>query len=971
MAPSHPPAGPARRIPFIFALCVALAPHPGRALSSLRDLTSDFPAGAFCLARSGATADLYVDGKDFPGVIRAANDLKSDLFSVTGGAAAVRQDPRHLGDRVVIIGTIGKCGVIDDLIRNGRIDASPIAGKWESFIIQTVRDPLPGVSQGLVIAGSDKRGTIYGVYEMSEQIGVSPWAWWADVPAAHRDAIYVKEGRHVQGEPAVRYRGIFLNDEAPALSGWAKEKFGGLNHRFYEKVFELLLRLRANYLWPAMWDNAFNEDDPLNPKLADEYGIVMGTSHHEPMLRAQQEWKRHGSGPWNYVTNSATLREFWDEGIQRNCAYESIVTLGMRGDGDMPMSEAANTALLERIVADQRAILAKRINPDLAAVPQLWALYKEVQEYYEKGMRVPDDITLLWCDDNWGNLRRLPTPEERGRRGGAGIYYHVDYVGGPRNYKWLNTVPLTKIWEQMDRAWRCGADRIWIVNVGDLKPMELPIDFFLTFARDPASLPYERLGEFTTAWAAQQFGGPAHATAIAALLEGYTKLNSLRKPEMIAPDTFSLVNYREAERVLAEWRDLAARAEALNSAIGREYRPAFFELVIYPIEACASLQEVYLAAGLNRLYARQGRASANQQAERARRLFAEEGRWGAAYHAVNGGKWSHMMDQVKFGYTTWQQPELEVMPAVSEVRPRPWASMAIAIEGTETSWPSYEAGRAVLPLLDSLQRGSRWIEVFNRGAAPLTFQATADQPWVKLTPPQGNIGADVRIEASVDWDHAPAGESAAVITVAGSTGEKLSVHLPVRKPSFPAAGGPAFVETNGCIAIEAPHFARATGGSGIAWKTLPDFGRTLGGVAAYPADATPCQPGGNSPSLEYDIEFLSAGDVSVELHCAPSLDFHPAKPLKLAVSFDDAPPQMVAIGTVPMGKEWERAVGDGVRRVVTSHKILQPGRHVLRLWYVTPGVVIERIIIDAGGMRPSYLGPPESPRIGGAAPDRH
>ena len=309
---------------------------------------------------------------------------------------------------------------------------------------------------------------------MSEQIGVSPWYWWADVPVRRRESLFVPPVRKVEGEPAVRYRGIFLNDEAPELSSWAKEKFGGFNHKFYAGIFELLLRMRANYLWPAMWDNAFNEDDPENPRLADEFGIVMGTSHHEPMMRAQQEWKRHGSGPWNFADNADELTRFWTEGVRRNRAYENIVTIGMRGDGDMPMSQQSNIDLLQRIVGVQRGILAREVNPDVSHVPQLWALYKEVQDYFEKGMRVPGDVTLLWCDDNWGNIRRLPTEAERKRAGGAGIYYHFDYVGGPRSYKWANTYPITKVWEQMHLAWQYGADRMWIVNVGSLEAKGVP-----------------------------------------------------------------------------------------------------------------------------------------------------------------------------------------------------------------------------------------------------------------------------------------------------------------------------------------------------------------------------------------------------------------------------------------------------------------------------------------------------------------
>jgi hypothetical protein len=511
--------------------------------------------GSFTLAENKTTPPLVVDAADWPGVLRATRDLQSDLERVStlrpeivalSGVGGV-PSPRKTA---VLIGTLGRSPLIDELVRTGKIDASAIAGRWEAFLIQIVEKPLHGLDRALVIAGSDKRGTIYGIYELSEQIGVSPWHWWADVPVARRAALYVKPARCVETGPAVRYRGIFLNDEAPALTGWAQEKFGGLNQQFYTKVFELLLRLRANYLWPAMWSNAFNEDDPDNARLADEYGIVMGTSHHEPMIRAQQEWKRHGSGPWNYTTNAEVLKKFWSDGIRRNRDFESLVTLGMRGDGDEPMSEEANVALLQGIVADQREILVRETGRPVETIPQLWALYKEVQEYYERGMRVPDDVTLLWCDDNWGNIRRLPTPEERKRPGGAGVYYHFDYVGGPRSYKWLNTVTLSKTWEQMNLAWQYGADRIWIVNVGDLKPMEFPIEFFLRYAWAPARWPHEKLGEFGRLWAEREFG-PVHAAEVAELVDTYTKFNGWRKPELLAPDTFSLVNYNEAERVLA------------------------------------------------------------------------------------------------------------------------------------------------------------------------------------------------------------------------------------------------------------------------------------------------------------------------------------------------------------------------------------------------------------------------------------
>ncbi len=656
-------------IPWLLLIAAAIFPSRGFSIGQPKYVETTPAPSSFRLVHEGTAAMLYVDPNDYEGVARAAHDLQADIFHVSSCKALLNEDGKSLTGDVILIGTIGKSRIIDRLIRERKIDVSQIAGKWESTLIQMVSHPLPGVARGLVIAGSDKRGTIYGIYDLSEQIGVSPWYWWADVPVEHKNALYVKAGRWVQGEPAVKYRGIFLNDEAPSLSGWAKEKFGGLNHQFYEKVFELLLRLKANFLWPAMWDNAFNEDDPLNPKLADEYGIVMGTSHHEPMLRAQQEWKRHGEGPWDYTVNAKTLDAFWEEGIERNKNYESAITLGMRGDGDMPMAEKDDIALLEKIVADQREIIARHQTPTLASDPQVWALYKEVQGYYEKGMRVPDDIILLWCDDNWGNIRRLPTTDERKRSGGAGIYYHFDYVGGPRSYKWLNTNPIAKVWEQMNLASAYGANRIWIVNVGDLKPMEFPIEFFLNLARDPNRWGKDHLQEFTELWAEREFGSE-YAAEIADIVSRYTQYNGRRKPELLEPDTFSQVNYREADRVYTEWKSLTERAERVYQQLPEDKRDAYFELVLYPTNASAIVNELYITAGKNHLYAAQGRVSANDLAAEARDLFAKDAALSDEYnHRLAHGKWDHMMDQTHIGYTFWNEPPLNAMPAVTEDQP--------------------------------------------------------------------------------------------------------------------------------------------------------------------------------------------------------------------------------------------------------------------------------------------------------------
>jgi hypothetical protein len=437
----------------------------------------------------------------------------------------------------------------------------------------------------------------------------------------------------------------------------------------YAHMFELILRLKGNYLWPAMWGKSIYDDDPKAPKLADEYGVVIGTSHHEPMMRAHVEWERYGEGgAWNYTTNAEKLREFWRTGIRRMGDNESVVTLAMRGDGDEPMSAEADIALLETIVADQRKILAEEIDRPLESQPQVWALYKEVQEYYDKGMRVPDDVTLLLCDDNWGNLRKLPNLKDKPRAGGYGIYYHFDYVGGPRNYKWLNTTQISRVWEQMHLAYRYGVDRLWVVNVGDLKPMEYPIEFFLDYAWDPEVWPAERLPEYARSWAAEQFG-EEHAATIARLITRYTTINSRRKPELLDANTYSLVNYNEWERVSAEYNALAAEAELLAKQIPAEQQDAFFQLVLFPIQASANLNELYYTVARNRLHADEGRrADTNELAQRARELYARDAELCRQYNEdLADGKWKHMMDQTHIGYTYWQQPEEQVMPEVREI----------------------------------------------------------------------------------------------------------------------------------------------------------------------------------------------------------------------------------------------------------------------------------------------------------------
>jgi lysophospholipase L1-like esterase len=951
-------------------------------------LTDQSVPGAFTLAGQKHAAPLFVSAEDWLGVRRAAGDLQADIERVTALKPELSTGESPAGHGVILIGTIGKSPLIDGLVGSGKLDVTGLRGEWESFVLQVVEAPAPGVDRALVIAGSDKRGTIYGIYELSQQIGVSPWYWWADVTPLHRDELLLKPGRYVTHAPSVKYRGIFLNDEAPDLTNWIRAKFGNVSkqanpravpdaanygHEFYTKLFEVMLRLRANYLWPAMWNNAFNEDDPENARLADEYGIVMGTSHQEPMLRAQKEWDwryEKTLGKWNYAREPDALQQFWREGVRRNRSYESIVTLGLRGANDTEMAPGgpdANRALLEKIVDVQRGILRDEMNPDLAQVPQVWCLYKEVQEYYEHGMRVPDDVTLLWAEDNWGNLRRLPTAAERLRRGGAGVYYHFDYHGDPRSYQWLNTNPLPKIWEQMSMAKTYGADRIWIVNVGHFKGYELPMEYFLSLGWDTTRWTGDNTGEFTRTWATREFG-TEHASDIADLVTRLAKFNGRRKPEMLAPDTYSLTDYREAETVVADFQALASRAEQMARELPAAKLDAFYQLVLFPVQASALVNELYLEAGRNALYAKQGRASANDAAADTQALFQRYLAMTAHYNRdLAGGKWAHFMDQPVLGYTSWRDPpvnNLDHLKLVKVVVPEA-ASMGVAVEGSESAVGS---GAVSLPRFDVLNRQQRYVEIFRKGGVPFDFTAIADKPWIVLSASHGTATGDQRISVSVDWSKVPGPASSGTVKISGA-GAEVMVQIEAFNPAQPTRESlEGFVETDGYVAIEPEHFTGGTAAGANHWFRIADYGRTLSGMKAYaPVDAPSAVPGKDSPCLEYRMYLFNGGAAEVTAITAPTMNFVPDRGLRYAVSFDDETPQVVTL--VPQGFQaqarnpvWAKAVGDNAHYGRSQHLLASPGYHTLKIWMIDPAVVLQKLVVDLGGVRPSYLGPPESLR---------
>ena len=589
--------------------------------------------------------EIYMDANDCRGVSYAANALVKDIRNVSGSQATITSNRKA----TILVGTIGHSAAIDQLVKQKRINGNLLKGKREKFIITVVNNQL-------VIAGSDRRGTIYGIYELSQQMGVSPWYDWADVPVEHHDSIFVNRGTYTDGEPAVRYRGIFLNDEAPCLTSWVKNTYGiGYgDHRFYQRVFELVLRLRGNMMWPAMWGWAFYADDAENEKTADEMGVVMSTSHHEPMARNHQEYARNrkGWGPWNYQKNKANLQKFFREGIERMKGTEQIVTIGMRGDGDEAMSAEADTKLMSQIINDQRKIIADVTGKKASETPQVWALYKEVLDYYDKGMKVPDDVTLLLCDDNWGDVRRVPNAKERKHKGGWGLYYHVDYVGAPRNSKMLNVTPVQNPWEQLTLAYENGIDRLWILNVGDLKPMEYPISQFMDMAWNPRKYDVNNITRHTRDWCAQQFG-ESQADEAARILNLICKYNGRCTPEMLDKNTYSLEN-GEWQEVVNQYLQLEADALRQYNSLPAAYHDAYRQIILFPIELMSNLHQMYFAQAQNHALYKQNNPKANIWADECERLFKRDSLICDVYnHKMSGGKWNGMMTQKHIGYKSW------------------------------------------------------------------------------------------------------------------------------------------------------------------------------------------------------------------------------------------------------------------------------------------------------------------------------
>ena len=811
------------------------------------------PAGACMpLATEGKAVEMAVSSEDHKGVLIAAENLTEDFLRVTGQKGTINGEAT--AQTKIIIGSIDKSPLVKQLVKDKKIDGKSLDGKREMYLITTIDNAEGGKT--MVIAGSDKRGTIYGIYELSEQMGVSPWYWWADVPVEKHTSLYIKPGTYTDGEPAVYYRGIFLNDEAPCLTTWVKNTYGTNygDHNFYAQVFELILRLKGNFLWPAMWSWAFYADDPLNGKTADEMGVIIGTSHHEPMARNHQEWARKRSqyGKWDYTTNKETLDQFFREGIERMKGTEDLVTIGMRGDGDAAMSDDVNVKLLEEIVENQRKIIKDVTGRPAKETPQVWALYKEVLQYYEQGMRVPDDVIMLLTDDNWGNVCRLPNEKERKHPGGWGMYYHVDYVGAPRNSKWINNTPIQNMWEQLQLTYDYGVDKLWVLNVGDLKPMEYPITLFLDMAWNPKQYTASNLLEHPKKFCAATFGED-QAEEAARILNLYCKYAGRVTAEMLDRKTYNLET-GEWKKVSDEFIKLEAEALRQYITLAPEYHDAYKQLILFPVQAMANLYEMYYAQAMNhKLYA-ENNPEANEWADVVERTFQRDKELCDDYnHNIAGGKWNGMMIQKHIGYTSWN-------------------------------------------------------DNFRENILPKTN----------------------RIDTATQ-----------------------------------TAGGYVFTGEDGYVAMEAEHFFAQTGAAGAAWTKIPYVGRTLSGMALMPYTAAT-----DGASLSYRMQIpADVKEVTVHVIVKSTLAFHNPEGHRYGIGFKGGEETVINFnGNLNEKPENVYSVyyPTVARRIIEKKVDLtlpaaEGGMQTLVFRPIEPGTVLEKIVVDYGGYKPSYLFMEESP----------
>ena len=952
----------------------------------------DSGKGAFVLASPTEQAVVCYDGAEPVLMQRVANLFADDVQRVSSRRPTVcdiaGQKPK--ARRAVIVGTL-KAESIARMARQGKIDTTGLTGAWERWRIQRVKSPVKGIDEAIVVAGSDRRGAAYGLLSISRAIGVSPWWFWTDAPVQKKPTVAVQVKPYTSATPSVKFRGVFINDEDWGLYPWARytyeKNLGNFGPRTYAAVCELLLRLNANYLCPAMHNcsTAFYKV-PENKLVADSFGIVMGTSHCEPLfLNTATEWDGKRYGEWNYETNSRGIDSVLDARVTETAPFENVYTLALRGLHDAAMNGSsdmdARRQTMEKAIAAQRGIIARHVKGKLEDVPQAFTPYKEVLDVYDHGLKLPDDVTIIWPDDNYGYMKRLSSPTEQKRSGRSGVYYHASYLGRPHNYLWMNTTSPTLMYEELRKAYDCTADRVWLLNAGDIKMCEAAVDLFLAMAYDIDSFSFGRAAKFRAESTSAMLGGVPEAD-LDDVFTSFYKLALQRKPECmgfgalwandahsreINIDTeFSLTNYREAERRLAEYQRIGAKVERMMRSLPEHKKACFFETVYYPVKGCELLNRAILYAQQNRRLADLGSAAAQKWAARSTQCYDSLLAITKEYNTMLGGKWNHavsLMQQQSESF--YERPELRTVKLADG------ADMALAVEGEdvvrgESSWRQLPAFSKFLP------KESHYIDVYNRGNKSFKFTAKASEPWIKLSQKAGVVADEMRLVVTIDWAKVPVSGSAAgrivITSEAGQAGEVLVSAFNPAEPSLQQVRS-HYVEASGCVSIPAAGYQRKRESADVKITTVPCLGAE--GDAVQLGD--PTAPKGfpvkrDAPYVEYDFYCFSRGPVDVYTYVLPTYPLSPNQgypghertgvETHYGVMIDeDTRIVEPSTSSVEYAQNWYDSVLRNSRVNKSTLYVSAPGKHKLRVICGDPGTVLQKVVIDFGGMHRSYMGP--------------
>lgn len=959
---------------------------------------------SFSIVSGEEKASLLIDKKDAKVVDIAARILVSDIHNISNKTIEINT----IGKVAIIAGTLGKSKWIDGLVSKQKIDVSQVQGKWETYKIEVVYNPLKGIEKALVIVGSDRRATAYGLLEVSRMLNVSPWEWWADVTPDKKEELVLSIHSKIYGEPSVKYRGVFLNDEDWGLQRWAALNYepetGDIGPKTYAKVFELLLRLRANTIWPAMHRStkAFYHY-PENKVVADDYAIVIGSSHAEPMLsNINTEWDHETMGEYRYDTNAEVIKKLFKKRAKETAKYDGIYTVGMRGEHDSPMivgedDTDSQVKLLERVITDQRAILKQETKKDPTGIPQAFVPYKEVLNYYQSGLNLPEDITLVWTDDNYGYMRQLSNPEEQKRKGGAGVYYHTSYWGRPHDYLWLNSTNPVLMWEEMAKAFEFKSKDLWILNCGDIKPHEYSMELFLDMAWDMDN--FEKSTAVKThmnAWATREFGVES-ATAITNVLYENNRLSYIRRPEFMAwsqvePVTKAgeteLTQFHYNDEVSARidsHKKLVETTENLYKTIRNNRKDAFYQLVYYPIIGASKLNEKWLYSFKNKFTAKQGRTSANTFGNLSRAAFKRIEKETNYYNTeLQNGKWNHIMTMTPRFLPVFSQP------ATSHIATEEQATLGLALEGyqMEVNDKIVNSYADVLPVFNSYTNSTYFIDVFVNGSGSINWEAKPKVDWIKLSENKGTLNSasgtpEKRIWVRIDWDKVPKGENKKEAPLGHdfqlippsfkvnsaidfiSEGKTTSIGVSVYNPKFEDLKNyNGFVEDKGYVSMNAENFTRKGNGTTANWTVFEGLGYTNNVITALPRTAKPVVSTADilkhSPVLEYDFYSFNFGEVSVNLQAVPTHAPHAEYGVRMAVAIDNAAPVIVDFQTFGRSDTWKQNVLKNAAVQKVSQIVNKAGKHTLKVWMVDPGVMLDQILIDLGGWKSSYAFPKET-----------